>query len=114
VGAEVSRPDAHTLRVATHGGLFDGFLGLLFRDRGSPFRAGDTVDLEQMRVEVLAADESGQPIELLFRFPVPLEDPSLRWITWEGRRYVPFTPPAIGETTSVGKPPNANSLSLPG
>jgi hypothetical protein len=114
VGVEILRPDPRTLRFELHGGLFDSYLGRLFRDHRQPFEPGDTVELERMRVEVLAADEAGQPTELLFRFPVPLEDPSLRWITWEGRGYVPFTPPAVGETISLPPPPSATGLSMPG
>jgi hypothetical protein len=114
VGAEVSRPDARTLRVELHGGLFDGYLGRLFRGERDRLRDGDVVDLEPMRVEVIATDDNGQPSELQFRFPVPLEDPSLRWITWEGRGYVPFTPPAVDEAISVPSPPSATGLSMPG
>ena len=114
VGAELSRPDPRTLRVELRGGLFDGYLGRLFRDHRHPFEAGDTVELERMQVEVLAADREGQPTELLFRFPVPLEDPSLCWITWEGRGYVPFAPPAEGETIIMPPPPSAAALSIPG
>lgn len=112
VGAEISRPDLRTLRVKVRGGLFDGYLGRLFRSERYPLRAGDVVELPRMRVEVLAADREGQPTELLFRLPVPLEDPSLRWITWSGRGFVPFTLPAVGETVLVPVPPSAIDLSL--
>jgi hypothetical protein len=114
VGAQLSRTDPRTLRVEPRGGLFDGYLGRLFRDHRHPFEAGDAVALERMRVEVLAADQAGQPTELLFRFAVPLEDPSLRWITWEGHGYAPFALPAVGETIAVPPPPSATALSMPG
>lgn len=63
---------------------------------------------------VVSVDRKGQPVDLIFRFPVPLEDPSLRWITWKGRGFVPFTPPAVGESVVVPVPPGAIGLSLGG
>jgi hypothetical protein len=112
VEAEVSRRDARTLQVRVRGGLFDDYLGRLFRSDRHPLRAGDVVDLPRMRVEVLDADERGQPTELLFRFPVPLEDPSLLWVVWKDRGYVPFAPPADGETLLVPAPSSAVALSV--
>jgi hypothetical protein len=35
---------------------------------------------------------------VLYEFPVALEDPSLRWMSWHDGVYVPWTPPAIGQT----------------
>jgi hypothetical protein len=37
-----------------------------------------------------------RPVEVVFRFDVPLEDPTLRWFAWENGAVVPFTPPAVG------------------
>ena len=114
VGADVTRVDLHTLRFELRGGLFDDYLGRLFRSARDPLRVGDVVEMERMRVEVVGVDKAGQPTELLFRFAVPLEDPSLVWMTWEGRGYVPFTPPAVGETVSLPPPPSPTALSMPG
>jgi len=112
VGAEISRPNPRMLRVRVQGGLFEGYLGRLFRD--VPLTTGYVVELPRMRVEVVSVDRKGQPVDLLFRFPVPLEDPSLRWITWKGKGFVPFIPPAVGESVVVPVPPSAIGLSMGG
>lgn len=112
VGAEISRPNPRTLRVRVQGGLFEGYLGQLFRN--VPLKTGHVVELPRMRVEVVGIDPKGQPTDLRFRFPVPLEDPSLRWITWKGKGFVPFIPPAVGESLVVPVPPSAIGLSMGG
>jgi hypothetical protein len=112
VGAELSRPDPFTLRARLEGGLFEGYLGRLFRGEQLPLKPGDVVDLPRMRVEVAAVDREGQPTELLFRFPVPLEDRSLRWVAWSGRGFAPFTPPAVGETVRLAAPPGPVEVTM--
>ena len=67
-------------------------------------KKGDTVRLTGLMVEVTGVTNDGRPKEVLFRFDVPLEDPSLRWIVFKDLAYVPFTPPAIGETISIDGP----------
>jgi len=46
-------------------------------------------------------NETTRAAEVRFRFSVPLEDSSLRWMTWEGRGYEPFVIPAVGETRTL-------------
>jgi len=36
-----------------------------------------------------------------YEFAVPLEDPSLRWMRWQDGVYVPWRPPALGETEEL-------------
>ena len=40
----------------------------------------------------------GRPLEILIRFAVKLEDPSLEWLQWQDHGYVPFRLPEVGET----------------
>jgi len=58
---------------------------------------GQKVELKDMTIDVLEVEE-GLPSAVKFRFSVPLEDASLVWFHWQDNGYVPFTPPAIGET----------------
>lgn len=46
----------------------------------------------------------GRPFTVRFRFAVPLEDPSLRWLQWKDNRFIPFTPPAVGQTVTLPGP----------
>ena len=63
---------------------------------------GQKVELPGMSVEVTAMTADGRPAEATFRFPVPLEDPSLIWLRLRRNgRYTPFTPPAIGATIRI-------------
>ena len=79
-------------------------MDLLFRSEGDLLPLGYTVELAAATVEVTALTEDGRPAEATFRFRVPLEDPSLRWLVQRGMRYEPFTPPAVGETVEVPAP----------
>jgi len=49
-----------------------------------------------VRVGEVSAD--GRPLEADFSFAVPLEDPSLLWMQWEGSALVPYSPPAPGKS----------------
>ena len=61
---------------------------------------GDKVELDTMVIEVLKVFE-GLPSAVSIRFLVPLEDASLSWFLWQNNGYVPFTPPAVGETVHI-------------
>jgi hypothetical protein len=67
-------------------------------------KKGNTIRLTGLTVEVAEVTNDGRPVDALFRFDVPLEDPSLRWIVFKDMAYAPFTPPAIGETVQVEGP----------
>jgi hypothetical protein len=38
----------------------------------------------------------------VFRFPLPLEDPRWRWITWKKCGFVDFQPPPLGTKVRLG------------
>ena len=61
------------------------------------------MQLPGMSARVIRLDEHSMPVEVRFTFAVPLEDPSLRWVRFDvdGRRYVPFKPPAIGHVAEL-------------
>ena len=99
----LSRLDARTLLVRPVGGMSP--LALLFWRRDAPPPVGRPIRLTGTSIEVARLTSDGLPAEIVFRFDVDLEAPSLRWLRWqwhEGQgRYVPFSPPGIGETVSV-------------
>lgn len=94
---ELVRVDDHTLRIDVPAGLYGGQLGGLFRGPGQPFRAGEEVTVPGMAVTIDAVDSRGVPQRASYRFAVPLDDPSLRWVAWQGGRFVAIAPPAAGE-----------------
>lgn len=105
--AEVRRVDAHTLVVTAPDGLLSGFFVPLFRSPDDPFPEGWSLELSDVRYDIAARDEAGDPIALRVRFDKPLEDDAHVFVVWspEEHAFVRFTPPAIGESVEVrGEP----------
>jgi hypothetical protein len=95
---ELTRVDERTVVLKP----VDGFLANpLERWLDVPFSLGHTVDLTGMRVEVLEITPDGRPAAARFTFDVPIEDPSLRWIQWNGMRVEPVELPPIGASTTI-------------
>ena len=74
-----------------------------FRHSSFPMQAGDVVQLPRMTATVRDVDEAGLPVTVEFRFAVPLDDASLRWLKWDwhDKQYVPFEVPGLGESVRV-------------
>ncbi len=98
---EVLRTDLHTLVVRPERGWQSWRFESLLRDDRHPMHVGERVELTGLTVEVAAVSADGRPLEAAFRFAVPLEDPSLRWLCWRAGAYEPFAPPAVGETSEL-------------
>jgi len=80
-----------------------------FRAEDLPFQAGERAELTGMSVEVIDVDGEGQPTQVLFRFDVSLDDPSLSWLQWNWKKggfgsYSTFEVPAVGEKTYIQGP----------
>jgi len=97
----VHRTDAYTLVVRPSYGYMAHLLDGLFRNEQHPMALGEHVELTGMTVEVTALTDDGRAAEAAFRFDVPLEDASLRWLQYEDGDFVPFSPPAVGETLTL-------------
>jgi hypothetical protein len=92
----VTRVDRATLRLAPAEGYLRYFEDTNVRSRQVPFARGDRVELADFTITIAATTEDDRPAEVEYRFAVPLEDPSLRWLVWQGGGYRPFVPPAVG------------------
>lgn len=101
---ELTRLDDYTLRVELERGLFAGPLGRLFRGPEHPLKAGDAFRLERLEIEVESLAADGSPDSVVYRFALPLEDPSWRWVYWRDGSYLVFEPPSVGETVSLPPP----------
>ncbi len=100
----VQRADARTLVLQPVGGYFGDPFTANARGRAHPFSRGDRVEIDGLSIEVLGVAD-GLPTVVRARFDVALEDPSLRWVTWQGDRFVPFEPPALGGVLAIpGEP----------
>ena len=98
---EVRRESIDSLTLHWPDGLMTRPFDRMLRGRRHTFRVGDTFELTDFRAEVTAVTPDGRAAEVRFRFAVPLEDSSLRWMTWVGRGYEPFVIPAVGEKRTL-------------
>lgn len=98
---DVTRIDEHTLELVPHAGYCSSRAECLGIDRSRPFRAGQSIELSNLRVEIRAIDTRGMPTRVRFHFPSPLEDPSRRWLVWTADGVRPFALPARAETLTL-------------
>lgn len=102
---EVSRPDERTLVLKLDNAFLENQWTPAFRNPSAdPMRPGQVVKLTGMQARVESVTPNGAPQVVSFRFDVPLEDPSLRWIAYQDGKYGSFKPPKIGETVIIRNP----------
>ncbi|MHC4125319.1 MAG: hypothetical protein ACYSRR_02555, partial [Planctomycetota bacterium] len=97
----VRRPDEKTLIIRPRYGYLAWEGDRLFRSKAHPMSLGQRVKLTGMTVEITKLTRDNRPLEAAFKFEVPLEDPSLYWLQFKDGAFVPFKPPAIGETIKL-------------
>ena len=93
---QVLRETPTSLRIRPTAGYWGGPLEQMVRGPSRPVEQGYTVVLSDLLVEVTDVTADGRAAEAVFRWEVPLEDPSLLWMRWEGRGLVPWRPPPRG------------------
>ncbi len=98
---DVTREDANTLRVRPQRGFYEYPTEQLMRSPQREMPPGTVVSLAGLKIEVLQTEPDGRPAEARFRFDRALEDPSFVWRVWRGKGYVPFVPPAVGQTVTL-------------
>ena len=97
----VQRLDERSLILCPKSGYFSTPLSGFLYNTEHPLKQGDTIELSNVSITVKELTEDGRPAKVLFRFHVPLEDPSLKWVYLEGGKFKEFHPPGIGETIEV-------------
>jgi hypothetical protein len=98
---EVTRGGPRSLRVRFPDGFFPTETSRYFRSQNDRFSPGQHLELPGLSVTVESLDARGDPAQVLYEFPVPLEDSSLRWMRWQDSVYVPWSPPALGQTEKL-------------
>lgn len=94
---EFTRADERTLEIRMEGGQFKVWTHALVRKSTDRWDVGRMVKRSDCTIRVLEATEEGEPVTISVEFDVPLDDPSLRWVAWEGGGYLPFELPGLGE-----------------
>jgi hypothetical protein len=105
----VERTDEFTLALRWPEGLLARPMDRFFRGKRFPFAVGDSFLLTGFVARVTEVTDDGRPAGAQFEFRAPLEDASLRWMSWNGRGYAPFALPRVGETL-VLPPANIEEL----
>ena len=79
-------------------------MDMVVRSESRPMQLHETIDLSAVTIEITELTDDSRPAEATFRFRVPLEDPSFRWLYVKDFCYVPFIVPSVGETVEVPSP----------
>ncbi len=103
----IERTGERTLRITPEGGFLRYEVDRMLRT-GAGFRAGERIPLSGLTIEIETA-RGGHALSALAHFDRPLDDPSLLWLRWGERSYVPFTPPALGGSATL---PRVDMLQL--
>jgi hypothetical protein len=99
----VRRTDAQTLVITAEGGFFSDTLDRLFVSPGQKYPIGQRYQRPDFVAEIRAVTGDGRPLEIAYRFSVPLENSGLRWLYWKNRRLMEFPLPAVGECVTVAR-----------
>ena len=99
---DIERVGANALRVRPAGGYLASSSQRMLRNLRHPLALGERVSLTGVTFQVTALTGDGRPAEVEVRFAVPLDDPSLRFMQWDGADgYVPFDVPRPGRAVRV-------------
>jgi hypothetical protein len=61
------------------------------------------IELSDMVAEVLTLTPDQRPLKVRFTFSRALENASLCFYQWKEKGYIPFDPPAIGDSVRIAK-----------
>jgi hypothetical protein len=104
VPLRILRQDPCTLLVDYVGGIMPTPLTELYRSSRRPMQRGTRIALHGLSIEVLDLTPDGRTARARFSFDQNLDDAEVRWFTWKGRGYVPFHPPAPGQSVELAAP----------
>ncbi len=92
----ITRPDSCTLVIRPEDFFLAQPFDNVFRGAGHPMLPEQRVDLTGLSVTILTLTPDSRPLDVAFRFSVPLESGSLRWLNWEKDGYTQFNLPGVG------------------
>jgi hypothetical protein len=97
----VKRIDEHSLLIRPRDGFIPLTIDRLFRDTRSPFQPGQIIPGSVFDVEVREITADGRPAEAVFRFKLPLQDRSLRFLYLANNGFHQFEFPAVGQEKTI-------------
>lgn len=73
----------------------------VFRSERYPLKLGEKVELSDMSITITELRPKGNPAAAVFAFREPLESSRYQWLAWDQHGCHPFSPPRMGETTTL-------------
>ena len=99
---EVHRLDEWTLELYSPDWFGRDPLPANFRSPTAPLRPGQVIQLKTHKVQVMETRPNGRPRRVRFEFAFSLEnDTFMHMLSWDGRRYRTFKPPAVGQHVRI-------------
>jgi hypothetical protein len=93
--------DERSLRVRAKDGFLSSSSQLMLRDAKHPPSPNVPISLSTATIRISETTEDGRPLEIVVTFHEPLRSDGLLFLEWKAHGYVPFTPPAPGESVLV-------------
>jgi hypothetical protein len=101
---DVTRIDAHTLRLTSPAGWYQSPLDQLMRSPGRALPPGTEVALDAALVRVDEVLPDGRPLAITCRFRLPLEDDALVWMAFVDGAYRRWALPPLGRRVHLAAP----------
>ncbi len=93
--------DAHRVELLPVNGFLASASELMLRRPRSGLATGQRVTLPGAEVSIAEQTADGRPLRVIVEFELPLNDPHLLFMRWEGSGYVRFRLPAPGQTLTL-------------
>jgi hypothetical protein len=97
----VQRTAANALELEYAEGILSTPFMELYRDRRIAMREHERIELNGMRIEVLALTSDRRAQKARFSFDLPLESEQLRFYVWKAGRFERYSPPAMGRSHTL-------------
>lgn len=107
---EVRTLDPHRLELRPQGGFVQSASERMLRRPETGPELGSTIALPGSRITVNEVTEDGRPRSVVVEFELPLNNPQLLFLRWDGAGYAPFNPPPAGQRRTLRAIDIANLL----
>lgn len=97
----VERRDDYTLRVTANLGWGSTTFERIFCSRDALPQKDEKRVVHNLTVRVVESTEDNRPRVADFIFPTPLESKERKWLIWQEKKAIPWTPPEIGKRLRV-------------
>ena len=99
----VTRVDTNSVTLAPAGGFLTTGNQVMFRRADRKLVLDQEIRLEGVTYKVVALTDDGRPARILVHFDRALESPEFAWRVWGKHDFLPFTPPAVGQSVVLPK-----------